>query len=360
MSKGTVRHLFPGGNTSLGFHSFYGNIIAQEEADRIYIIKGGPGVGKSTFMKKIGAKMQETGYDVEYLHCSSDNHSLDGVLIPALQTAFIDGTSPHVVDPKCPGAVDEILNFGQFWDDEGIRVHKSEILQTAGEISYIFSRAYKYLRAAAAVRESSAEIYAKAKDAGKLNRLASELTDAYVGHAAADREGRQRSLFASALTPDGCCNHLDSLLTADRIVEIQGGLGTPESEVLETIRTAALTGGYFVEAFYCALDPKKLEHLIVPDLRCAFTTANAYHGSKVPKDKTIDIKDFLHPLSETHRQDLEQNQTHFDRLLNEALSTIRRAKALHDKLETYYVPNIRFAQIDSLLEQTLEKLQKQA
>ena len=51
MSQGKSRDLFPGGNTSLGFFSYYNNIISQEEANRIFVIKGGPGVGKSTFMK---------------------------------------------------------------------------------------------------------------------------------------------------------------------------------------------------------------------------------------------------------------------------------------------------------------------
>lgn len=96
MTQGKVKHLFPGGNTSLGFFSYYSDIIMQEEAERLIIIKGGPGVGKSTFMKKIGEAMLQKGYDVEFLHCSSDNNSLDGIKIPELNVAFIDGTSPHV------------------------------------------------------------------------------------------------------------------------------------------------------------------------------------------------------------------------------------------------------------------------
>ncbi|MEN6316085.1 MAG: ATPase [Clostridiaceae bacterium] len=98
MLKGKVRHMFPGGNTSKGFYSFYQYIISQEDAKRIFILKGGPGVGKSTFMKKIAARMLERGYDAEYMHCSSDNSSLDGIVIPKIGIAMIDGTAPHVVD----------------------------------------------------------------------------------------------------------------------------------------------------------------------------------------------------------------------------------------------------------------------
>ncbi len=90
--------MFPGGNTPKGFHSFYNYILPQEEARRIFVIKGGPGVGKSTFMKKTAQELVELGYDAEFMHCSSDNGSLDGIVIPKLGIAMIDGTSPQVMD----------------------------------------------------------------------------------------------------------------------------------------------------------------------------------------------------------------------------------------------------------------------
>jgi MoxR-like ATPase len=95
--KGKIRHFFPGGNTSHGFHSFYDYIISQDTARRKICIKGGPGTGKSTLMKNIGTFFNDKGYDIEYHHCSSDNNSLDGIVINALNVAILDGTAPHVV-----------------------------------------------------------------------------------------------------------------------------------------------------------------------------------------------------------------------------------------------------------------------
>lgn len=109
MGIGRIKKVFPGGNTSKGFFSFYAYIIDNQEASRIFVIKGGPGVGKSTFMRKIAEAMLERGYDVEFHCCSSDNGSLDGVVIPTIKVALLDGTAPHVVDPRNPGAVDEIM-----------------------------------------------------------------------------------------------------------------------------------------------------------------------------------------------------------------------------------------------------------
>ena len=94
MLKGKVKKVFPGNNTSQGFYPFYDYII-KPDCNRLLILKGGPGVGKSTLMKRIGDTLMEKGFDVELHFCSSDPDSLDGVVIPALDVAVIDGTAPH-------------------------------------------------------------------------------------------------------------------------------------------------------------------------------------------------------------------------------------------------------------------------
>lgn len=360
MSKGRIKHLFPGGNTSLGFFSYYSDIITQEEADRLIIIKGGPGVGKSTFMKKVGEELLDKGYDVEFLHCSSDNNSLDGIKIPELKIAFIDGTAPHMVDPKNPGAVDYILNFGEYWDEKGIRVHKEDIIKTNKEIGAIFARAYKYLKAAYAVYQDSMVINNLALNKGKLNIRTSELISEIFGSLEpVSEEGKLRSLFASAMTPKGLYNYLDNVLTAEVIYEIKGGIGSCEEKILEKIKVASLERGFYTEAYYCALNPYKLEHLLIPELNVAITTSNSYHSTSVEKYSSIDMKDFLNQdVLSAHIEDLEQNTREFDNLLNIALNTISRAKALHDRLETYYIPNINFNAIDICFTETMEKILK--
>jgi hypothetical protein len=80
-------------------------------------------------MNKVGKEMQERGFAVEYHHCSSDNQSLDGLVIPALGIAFMDGTAPHIVDPRHPGAVDEIIHLGSFWNEAGMRRNKDPIIK---------------------------------------------------------------------------------------------------------------------------------------------------------------------------------------------------------------------------------------
>ena len=112
------RHYFPGNNTPLGFFSYYRYILGQREAHKIICIKGGPGSGKSTFMKKTAKAFADLGEDIDYLHCSADEDSLDGVVLRNRKVALIDGTSPHITDPVTPGAVDKIVNLGEFWNED--------------------------------------------------------------------------------------------------------------------------------------------------------------------------------------------------------------------------------------------------
>jgi len=353
--------MFLGGNTHLGFFSYYDHIIPREEADKIYIVKGGPGTGKSSFMKRIAREMAGRGHAVEYMHCSSDSDSLDGIVIRDLGVAMLDGTAPHVVDPKYPGAVDEILNFGAFWDEEGIRKHKEEIMEESREIGRLFSRAYRYLSAAYNIYTDSASIYARALDSSKLDSLVYDLErELFDGKERAGRSGRERSLFASAITPAGFVNYLDTILDTGRVYEIRGDMGTGEEKVLERLRDRALASGHDVEGFYCALNPRKLEHLVIPGLDAAITTSNAYHRPGSGFVKTFDMLDLMdRGLLERCRIDLEENRTMFDGLMSNALKSIRQAKENHDRLERYYIPHMNFKGIDALYEEILDRLNGQ-
>ena len=51
---------FAAANSYKGFKSYFDRIFAPEQFDRIYIIKGGPGTGKSSIMKNI---VLEGNYD---------------------------------------------------------------------------------------------------------------------------------------------------------------------------------------------------------------------------------------------------------------------------------------------------------
>lgn len=358
MPKGRIRHMFPGGNTSQGFFSFYSYIMSQEDAKRIFILKGGPGVGKSTFMKSIANEMLDRGYDVEYMHCSSDNSSLDGVVVPAIGIALMDGTAPHVVDPKTPGAVDEIINLGDCWDERKIAGFKHEIIKLSSEIGRGFERAYRYLKAAGQMYDDIAALCGRALNEGSLNILADELISSlFDGVQVNNRPGRQRCLFASAITPDGIISYLDDLIVSDSIYKLSGFAGAGMEKVLEKIKAAALERGFFTEEFYCPLKPWKLEHLIIPEINTAFTTINKYHYTDACAIRNIDFSVVLdNKVLDPLRQEIEYDEIMFDKLLYKAVDIIHGNKVLHDEIESYYIPNMDFSSVQNKQNEVMNRI----
>ena len=81
-------HFFLGANTSDGFVFRPDELGKADENWHKFLIKGGPGTGKSTLCKQI-AKMASAYTDhIEFLHCSSDPHSLDGIILNDYKISF--------------------------------------------------------------------------------------------------------------------------------------------------------------------------------------------------------------------------------------------------------------------------------
>lgn len=137
---------FLGGNTCRGFYSCY-SCFCKPKNTFLFVIKGGPGCGKSSFMRRIGNAAEMAGYDVEYVLCSGDPDSLDGVRIPALQLGYVDGTAPHTADPAYPGICGAYLDLGAFYDFAALVAKREEMTETYREYKAYYRTAYDALAA---------------------------------------------------------------------------------------------------------------------------------------------------------------------------------------------------------------------
>ena len=124
VDTGNKETYFVGANSGNGFISEYDTILSEAHFERVYIIKGGPGVGKSTAIGKCAESARQIGAHVTEYRCSSDASSLDMAVMEkdGHRIAVLDGTAPHSRDPVYPGATGEIVDFGRAWDIGALHV----------------------------------------------------------------------------------------------------------------------------------------------------------------------------------------------------------------------------------------------
>ena len=169
-----VRRYFLGANTAKGFFSVYEDFCKPDSGNFLYVIKGGPGCGKSSFMKKIGKSEEDAGLDVEYVLCSADPDSLDGVLIPAWHVGYADGTSPHVLEVALPAASGAYVDLGQFYDVAALRPKREALAALTEKYRAQDAIAYKALAEAKRLHDELEAVYNPHVDFDGVYALAKE------------------------------------------------------------------------------------------------------------------------------------------------------------------------------------------
>ncbi|MFW6030260.1 MAG: PRK06851 family protein [Halanaerobiales bacterium] len=360
-SSGKVKNYFPGGNTCRGFYSFYEYL--PYNAERIFIIKGGPGTGKSTFMKNIAEEFLNEGYPIEYHWCSSDNDSLDGVVIPDLKVALLDGTAPHLVDPQNPGAVDEIVNLGRYWNRSILSKHKQQIVTLNKTIWKYFDKAYGYLEEAKLVHDRWEEYYLEGMDFQKANLKVEKLKKKiFAKHKLANKLGKHRHLFGSAFTPKGAVDYFSNI-TADceKRYVIKGKPGTGKSTLAKKIAQSALERGLNVNYFHCSFDPDSIDMIVIPELKLSLVDGTPPHivNPNRTGDEVVDMLDCIDQQHLRQKQEqIQETKLKYQDLMKNALKELQQAKKLHDQLEEYYIEAMSFDQIDHRREEIKQEIKK--
>jgi len=338
-----TRHMFAGAGTPEGFVSFFGGISAIEKTEKAIILKGSSGSGKSTFIKKIGKACENENYDVDYLHCSNDADSLDGVYVPSLRAYVVDGTAPHVSDPIIPAGVEQIFNMGEFIDASEIKANKRKLLSMIAEKTELQKHANNYLKAAKSVYNNNSLIYERVLNKSALNKKISKITET-IKTLPANSNGANRRFFASAITPKGLKNFIDTILHGKVFVlNAKDGMGA--DIMLAEIQETANRRGHDTESFYCPLKPSKIEHLTVPQLKLSYTTANEFHKPSVESGETINFEELCSSFSE-HREEMEFNDNLFEMLLKKTMETMKASLMVHESVEKIYITAMDFKRLD--------------
>ena len=331
---------FAAANTESGFFSLFDEVFSPERLRRLYILKGGPGTGKSTLMGNIGFVAESMGYDVEYIACSADPHSLDGVLIPALSVAVLDGTAPHVTEPVYPGVSERIINAEEAFDYKFLEKKREEIMFLLHSKKEAYRTAYRFLAAAGILEREREALIASAFLREKAEAAVKRLLASFHNI----RKGAQKQRYISAISCEGI-QTLDTLRSrAKKIYAVTDKYGS---------------GCYFMNILYETVCAEKLASVICPTpLIRAHKEAVFLEGEdvlfilsdeKTPEnsDKIINTMRFIRKEALSERKGrLRFSEKCEESVMEGALAALSEAGAFHGKAEKIYSDSVDFSKIE--------------
>ncbi len=140
--NGILKDRFFGAATVNGSVDYIENIT--HDVKKRYFIKGRPGSGKSTMLKKLSAKAIDNGCDVDVYHCAFDPASLDMIIIRELDVCVFDSTAPHEYFPSRDS--DEIIDvYGAAINPDTDEKYKKQLDDVSVQYKSHILTATKYL-----------------------------------------------------------------------------------------------------------------------------------------------------------------------------------------------------------------------
>lgn len=332
------KHMFAGVNSPQGFFSRFDRIMPDSTDSRKIFIKGGPGMGKSTLMKKVAARAVKEGLECEVFHCSSDPASLDGVHIPAIRTAILDATAPHNCDPVYPCIGGELF-------DVSVHIQKDKMHPDPEEVTFqtmrkrrAFTKGYYYLAAALPLLRQLDSEYMENTDVRGIFEAAEKLADRVFGASVCSGDAEARELFISAITPEGFVNFADTVFGDTFCVAVKGSFGT--SLFVRRFAEIARLRGFSPVVFHCPMRPdEKMEHVYIPQLRVSLTTYDFY--THAAAGETVETDAFI-----DHVPGLGDSYSYAGTLMQRAIDAFAEAKTAHGFLESIYVPAMDFEALE--------------
>lgn len=249
---------------------------------RCWVVQGGAAASRSAVIARARRAMEGRDALVEELVCSGDPSTLDGAIFPGCRVSIADGDPPHAIQPRHPGAYEEMVSLWGCLDRQVLWDAREEIIRLEREEERLERDAGGYLYAAGALTGELASMGAAATDRGKLLAYARRLA-AREFPRPAGKKGGEKVRLLSAVTPEGQLLLRDTVAAAaPRAIAIEDSWGAVANALLEALRDLALESGLEVVTCRCPLFPfTKLDHLLLPQLGLGFLTLNRGNAREV-------------------------------------------------------------------------------
>lgn len=338
---------FFGAMTQYGFSTEIGKLIEDKDY-YTYILKGGPGTGKSTLMKKIAEEFDDSEHVIRF-YCSSDPCSLDAVLLCKSKTVIVDGTSPHIFDPLYPGVCQKVVNLGELWNDTFLKDNKEKIIDVTDKNKSLLTQAKRYSGALTNVCYDTYFCSESCLDKEKLSLYANKIAKKSFGKKQS-RNGSKIIRQLSALTERGYDLIDETLESYIDVYSINDKNFSATNVFIEFISDEAVKRG--LDVIICpsvVFNNNVYENLLIPDLGIAFISNSELTDIDGKFEKHINLDRFYDKETMVKmRSRFKLNKAYMKNLISEISNTIKEAKSIHDEIEKYYIRAMNYDKLENI------------
>ena len=327
---------FMGGVTPEGFSTGLREYVNGSEYFT-FILKGGPGTGKSVLMKKIAHRFQDAE-DVTCYYCSSDPKSLDAIQLHSSKILIVDGTPPHAFDALFPGINQKIINLGDCWDENRLRKHGDEIISVTRLNKSLLSGAAYYNNALGIICNSTYEFANRILNRQMIEDEAEDLCEKLFAHRGKSR-GKQDVRQLSVMTMNGYMTLTDTLGNYSDIFVLNDSLFAASDVFIDIVAKKALEYGCCVKLSPCLLFGQLVrEHLLIEDTGTALVTSNPLTQLKEQRGTQKDLSVF-YDKEQVRLYDsiFKSNESLMKKTVDTSREMLAEAKRVHDEMEKYYI-----------------------
>ena len=322
---------FLGANSYRGFYSLFDSYLNRIAAKQVFVLKGGAGCGKSSFMKTLAEKAELRGYTVDRIFCSGDMDSLDGIRISDIDTVILDGTAPHVTEPPQVGERGFYLDLSRFYTT-GIQ----GLSEKEAEYRRHYQRAYGWLSAAGEVAALHTLPHSvEAALIKKADKWASKHLPRF------SHSSRVIEVFTEAFTGKGIVSRYEASEGMHTIALL--GICSSEAVFLRELCQNAAERGCNMILCHHPLKADTLSGVIFPDLKLCLLSGKG-------ERKLFLKKELISGWTEADRRLYYETELQRRILLRNAEKELALAKRSHDALEAAVRPYIDYAEISAFTE----------
>ena len=207
----------------------------------------------------------------EYIYSAFNPDFLSGLIIRERAIAFMSG---EVVADDA-----QVTCLISVYNRLTIMKNMSKIERKVADMSWFYQIMYEHFNEALRIHEEWEKIYIDQIDFEKANQFMNDLVS-QLFNTRIPASGTKSQLvyrFFGTSTPEGLRDFIPELTSGLKRYFIKGRPGSGKSTLMKEVVKKATHLGYDVDVYHCALDPKSLDMVVVPELSFCMFDATAPH-----------------------------------------------------------------------------------